>query len=308
MIKKDTWFTGHNNYQKMSLEINDETNQHLFHIDILDVETENFDSIHDIFAMHLKQRQTKFVDVLYSGGIDSEAVLVSCLINKIPVRAYTMKLLYHGLLINSRELYYAEKFCRDNQIEQICVDLNVEKWFSNGDHLRYIEPYKIREKYASTYFYLMEQCDGFPVFAGGYCWPQVHKNPCLLSPRTPWVSLIQKFMLDKGIHGIGDMQSYSLESHMMFIANHCSIFDETRHDGSSVKLPQLKVELYEKMNFGTLEKRMKQHGWEAMPELIGENVNIRKQAHDHGIMGSSITWGEKIAFAMKSIAGYNNQF
>ena len=53
--------------------------------ELLDVPFESNRNITDIFNDHLSIRQTKYVEVLYSGGLDSELVLLSCLKNKIPV-------------------------------------------------------------------------------------------------------------------------------------------------------------------------------------------------------------------------------
>ena len=80
-----TFYSGRSNYKKHTLENN------RFTTELVDVDLMGLDNIHDIFAEHLQARQSRTVEVLYSGGLDSEAVLASCVKSHIPVRAVTMR-------------------------------------------------------------------------------------------------------------------------------------------------------------------------------------------------------------------------
>ena len=77
------WYEGENNYRLLSLLGN------TFTTELLDVPTTGRD-IHQIFSDNVSTRQTKYVDILYSGGLDSECILNSCLMQNIPVRAITI--------------------------------------------------------------------------------------------------------------------------------------------------------------------------------------------------------------------------
>ena len=66
------WNVGLNNYKKCTLELGE--NNHKFTTELLDVPFESNRNITDIFNDHLSIRQTKYVEVLYSGGLDSELV------------------------------------------------------------------------------------------------------------------------------------------------------------------------------------------------------------------------------------------
>ena len=115
------WNVGLNGFKKCMLELGE--NSHKFTTELLDVPFEPNRNITDIFNDHLSNRQTKYVEVLYSGGLDSELVLLSCIKNKIPVIAITLVIKIDGMIINTHDLYYAEKFCRENNLSnaKLCL-------------------------------------------------------------------------------------------------------------------------------------------------------------------------------------------
>ena len=166
-----TWYNGYNNYQKITFDINEETKEHKFHLELLDVPTDDSADINDAFNIHLAEAKGRVIEVMYSGGLDSEIILVHCLRNKIPVRAMTMRLLVNGFAVNTHDLYYSEKFCRENNVEQVILDFHADKFFGNGDHIPYLSSYKIATPHVSTHFWLFEQCSSFPVIGGDYNWP-----------------------------------------------------------------------------------------------------------------------------------------
>lgn len=308
MVEKQEWREGHRNYKKITFEFNKDTKEHFFHIELLEVDTESYDSIYDIFAMHLSTRQTKYVEVLYSGGLDSEIVLIGCMKNKIPTKAITMRIMSNGYLLNTRDIYYAEKFCRNFKIEQKFLDLDVDNWFDNGNHLKYLDNYKITEPHVSTQLWLVEQCSGFPVLGGSYTWPQTHKVNKVLSPHKHCYSVYDKFMSDNNIHGIGNMQNYSLEANLMFIKSHLNIFNPSIHNGNLKKLPVLKRDIFTNLGFNNLELRQTQHGWEIHPDIFDAVSLTNYYRKYYGLVNNSISWGDKIGTILSSPIRYNNTF
>ncbi len=299
------WF-GFNNFKKITCS-NDKDGLKHFNTLILDVEKVSCSNINQVFMLYLEQRQTKFVEVLYSGGLDSECVIASCLINKIPVRAVTMKLLVNGYPINTHDLYYSEKFCRQNGIEQKIVDLQVDHFFESGQYISYLEPYQIIEPHVATQFWLFEQCTGFPVLGGEYCWPWTHQN--LISPVRHEYSYYDVFLKDQGINGIGNMLGHGLESNLMFITSHLKIFNNQIHDGNMLKIPKLKLDLYQAMGLGTFELRMRSYGWEGVPKSVIDKSIYRNHLLDKfGSTSNSISWGNEIAKAINGLPGTNDKF
>ena len=90
--KTVTWTEGYRDYKKVTFDINEPGAQHYYHMELCDVEPMGLDNIHDIFAEHVSVRQTKFVEVLFSGGLDSECVVRSMLEKKIPQKYMLEKL------------------------------------------------------------------------------------------------------------------------------------------------------------------------------------------------------------------------
>ena len=247
------WNVGLNGFKKCTLELGEKS--HKFTTELLDVPFENGRNITDIFNDHLSNRQTKYVEVLYSGGLDSELVLLSCLRNNIPVIAITLVIKIDGLIINTHDLYYAEKFCRENNITHKLIELDADNFFQNGDHLKYLSPYYIIEPHVATHLWLIEQCSYFPIIGGDWPWVQTHTENKVLSPFRLEFASYERFMIDKGIHGIGNMVSFSLESSVKLIQIHLDNYI------SGESISTFKSRMYQTM-YPELNTRLKSHGWE----------------------------------------------
>jgi hypothetical protein len=247
------WNVGLNDFKKCTLELGE--NSHKFTTELLDVPFENNRNITDIFNDHLANRQTKYVEILYSGGLDSELVLLSCIKNNIPIIAITLVIKIEGLIINTHDLYYAEKFCRDNNITHKLVELDADKFFQNGNHLSYLCPYYIIEPHVATHLWLIEQCSYFPIIGGDWPWPHTHVENKVLSPFRLEFSSYERFMKDKGINGIGNMISYSLESSYKLIEIHLN----NHIPGETIS--NFKSRMYQVM-YPELKTRLKSYGWE----------------------------------------------
>lgn len=299
-MNETIWNSGKNNYLVHTLN----AELHTYNTTLQDVETSNM-NIHQLFNEELSVRQTKTVDILYSGGMDSECVLLSCLTNNIPVRAITMRLLVNNYPINTHDLYYSEKFCRERSVEHKLIDLHVDSFFSNGDHLPYLRPYLITEPHVATHFWLFEQCMGFPVMGGEYSWPQSGKK--VLSPHRYEYSCYPRFLNDRGIHGIGNMLNSSLDINLLFIKNNL-VTGREGYFSDFARIPMLKQKLFSNMRLGTFELRMKNYGWENISQVFNKMKYRIELIKEFGITQSSITWGQKIADALGGEPGTNNKY
>lgn len=301
-----TWSSGKHGYRSHSLLPVGGTYNTL----LQDVELSDTTDINQLFNEVLAVRQTNTVEVLYSGGMDSEFVLRSCVVNKIPVRAITMRLLVSGYPINTHDLYYSEKFCRENSIEQKLIDLHVDKFFEGGDHLKYLRPYAITEPHVATHLWLFEQCSGYPVLGGEYSWPW--STDAIVSPHRHEYSCYDKFLNDNNIPGIGSMLSHSLDINFSFIRNHLALmqrFPTGHYRGSSKEIPMFKRDLFCQMGLGVFELRMKHYGWEGLPSSIFNKFKYKLELlKEFGIIKSSITWQSKIAAALGGPVGSNDKY
>jgi len=289
------WSTGLDDFKKHTLD------GVTFTTTLTESEFDSDRNIDDIFYDHLANRNST-VELLYSGGLDSEIVLASCLRNKIPVEAMTMVIKIRGAIANVVDLYYSEKFCRENNVKQNMFYLDATEFYESGRYLEYIEPFKINEPHVASHFWLIEQCQNYPVIGGDWPWVQVHKKPRVLSPFKLSFSSYERFMASKNITGIGNMISHSFESCMYFMKKHIEEYENGTDTFHTV--PFMKHKMY-----GLDEPRIKSYGWEQTP---AELFNINKYRIDLlrllGTPESHITWGDKVSNLIGSSVQTNSSF
>ena len=291
---------GLNEFKKCTLILGEHSNK--FTTELLDVPFENNRNITDIFNDHLSNRQTKYVEVLYSGGLDSELVLLSCLKNKIPVIAMTLVIKVEGLVINTHDLYYAEKFCRENEIVHKLIELDGNTFYQSGRYLDYLTPYYITEPHVATHIWLIEQCSYFPIIGGDWPWSHTHIENKILSPFRLEFSSYERFMTDKNIHGIGNMIGHSLESTCKLIQIHL----DNHIGGESVS--NFKSRMYQTM-YPELTPRLRSYGWEHHKtksfNLINYKIELIKQLK---LTNSHIKWNNTIKTLLNTQADKNDKF
>lgn len=292
-----TW-TGGDGFIKRTLN----TNTKEFLTELTDNEFEPNRSVDEIFYDHLKNRQTKTIDLLYSGGLDSELVLQSCLRNNIPVNAITLVIKVRGAILNVVDLYYSEKFCRENNIKQHLFHLNAEDIFYNDAYIDLLVPYQVSEPHFASHFWLLEKCKNVPVIGGDWPWVQMHKQNKVISPTRIDLCCHERFMLDKKIPGISNMVGHSLESSCHFIKKHIE-YHEPKTDTFNT-VPFLKYKMY-----GVSEPRIRSYGWETCPEQL---LNLKKYKitllSKIGIVRNKIKWGNKIGSILQTNTNENSSF
>ena len=288
------WSTGLNGYKKHSLH-----NNH-FTTELTECQFEKGRNIDNIFIDHLIDKPNSPVELLYSGGLDSELVLMSLLRNKIPVEAMTMVITIKGAILNVVDLYYSEKFCRENNVKQNLFYFDAVDFYDSGKYLDYAVPFNIIEPHVPSHMWLIEQCHNYPIIGGDWPWLQVEKR--VLSPFKLSFSSYERFMSSKGITGIGNMLSHSFESSYYFIDRHLKAHEKDIDSFHTV--PFLKYKMYE-----TNEPRIKSYGWESCPtqlfNITKYKVELLKRAH---AQKSSIIWGEQISQLIESTTNTNSRF
>lgn len=302
-----TWNDGLDNYKQHTHIINPDSGIHYFNTTLLDAPCINYTSIKDYCIDILSNKATHFVDVLYSGGLDSELVVMLCLITGIPVRAITMRLIINGYPINTHDLYYSEKFCRENNVTQILIDLNVEDFFSNGKHIEYLQPYLITEPHVATHFWLFEQCSGFPVLGGEYTWPWIHKP--LLSPHRHHYSYYDKFLKDKNMFGIGNFMNHSLSANTFLIKAHLDTLRRTHIETNSKCIPIFKQKLWRELKLPIPNIRLRSYGWENLSPAIFNMQEYRSGLlKQFGTTYSSITWNKTLTDIIGGTDNTNDRY
>ena len=293
------WNVGLNDYQHCSLILGKGKN--LFNITLQDNDFEPNRNVMDIFNDHLSIRQSKYVEVLYSGGLDSELALLSCVRNNIPVKAMTLVIKIKGLTINTHDLYYAQKFCIEHNIEHKMIELEADKFFDNGTYLDYLKPYHITEPHVATHMWLIEQCSDFPIIGGDWPWVHMHTDDKVLSPFKMEFSSYERFMKDKGIYGIGNMISNSLESSCKFIQLHLDNY-QGRED-----ISDFKARMYQLIE-PVIERRFHSFGWENTPFVNFDLCKYKIPLLKLGTINNTIKWGNTISSLLNTTVNDNASF
>jgi len=276
-----------NGYKKLTLDKNH------FTTELTECQFEPGRSLDDIFYDHLVNRPNSPVELLYSGGSDSELVLLSLIKNKIPFEVMTMVIQFKGITLNITDLYYSEKFCRENNIKQNLFYLDTEELFDSGKYLEYLLPYNITEPHVASHFWLIEQCQSYPILGGD--WPWFQKNKNVLSPFRLAYSMYEKFMQDKRITGIGNMISHSFESSYRFI--------ELQKQSDENIVPLLKQQMYK-----ILVPRIRSYGWEQSKQLFNITKYKMELLKKLGAPKSNIIWGDQISKLINSTTNSNSLF
>jgi hypothetical protein len=294
-----TWQDGMDLYKSHTLEVNGTENVYTLELCDRDIPSE-VRNVSDIINDCLKERDTKTVEVLYSGGLDSELVLRACIKNKIPIVVITMKLYIDGVIINSHDLYYSEKFCREHNLTQKFVELHARPFFENGDHINYLKPYYITSPHVASHFWLIEQCNSFPIMSGDYSWPQ---HIPVLSPHRLSFNSYSKFMQDNGISGIGNVLNHSLELNVKMIQQHIKNYS----DPFNIML--FRSKMYSSLGLGNFEPRFRSFGWEYVSSKWFDRMKYKDELINmYGEDKSTIKWNTKIAEAINGSVGFNDKF
>lgn len=291
------WYTGLNGYKKHTLDLQNKT----FTTEIIDQEYSIEESLEICLYKILKEIKTP-IEVCYSGGIDSEFILKTCISHKIPCIAITMILQYDDLIMNTHDLFYAEKFCRNNNIKQVFFTLNVKEFYKSGEYMEYLKPYSIIEPHVASHFWLIKHCNSFPVIAGDWPWVQTHKSEKIISPWRIDYNSYERFMNDNKIKGIGNMLSYSYELSYNIAKRQIQNTDVSR--GSFAHIHHLKSKL-----FPNLESRLKSYGWENFPKQVFNILDYKVELiKTIGLIKNSISWNNQFKYLLSSNITTNSEF
>lgn len=288
-----TWESGLNGYKKHILSSKE------FITILTDCEVKKDRDIVSIFRDHIGNRN--HVEVLYSGGTDSELVLLTLLESKIPFTAVTMVIKVDGCILNTHDLYYSEKFCREHNIEQKKIDFDAGSFYENGDYLNYLIPYRITEPHVASHFWLIEQLK-YPIMGGDWPWVHRHKLQKVISPIRLDYSCYELFMQSNNIDGIGNMINHSLESTYKFIQLQLDCKLNTKKDHL------IKHDMYRRL-YPSIENRIRSYGWENSRKnilnMVAYKIELIKKSN---IVIPSIRWGDTIAGLLETTERENKSF
>lgn len=276
-----------------------ETEKRLFTCSLKDEPIDENKTFLDIVYDILKNAP-KPVEILYSGGKDSELVLYACMRLKIPFVALTMEIAHDGKLVNTHDLYYASKFCFANDINQKLIQLDSKKIFEQGLYFDNLKKYFIKLPHVASHFFAIEHCHNFPVIAGYWPWVQVGEQSVLSPIRLDFCSY-EEFMQEKNIPGIGNFLSNNLEITNFLCKSHLRNYKINDSEAD------LKYKMYsEIMPF--IEKRYKSMGWELKIPELKLTEYAQKLNYSQTRLRSVVSWGSMLQKTLQTTKNYNEQF
>lgn len=264
------WFSGLNNFKEHTLSDN------IFHINYQNVPLHKDFTLEEIYLEHLSYCNKKFIEVIYSGGLDSEAIILVCLKNKIPVKARTVKLYFDGLLVNGYDLYHVDQFCRAYKVEVEYMELDLVKYYMSPIDIDLCTKYGFNRPYASITCWALGHANGYAMVGGDYPWPYRENNVWKIKPPTLGVNSYDRFLKDNNLDGIGNMQTHSLTSLYLFIKTHIETYDDSLFKTHNSRYNDFYFEYFKNNFFKKLglemSFRFKQHGF--------EHLNRYRKYHD----------------------------
>lgn len=196
----------------------------------------------------------------YSGGLDSEYVLAVFRTLGMPIRPVIMRTQY-----NHHETQYAFKYCEENSIIPVVIDLDYDKFIESGEFLKIATEYKIAAYQMPSNMWLTTQIDG-TVITGD-------SDPHLFLNEGKWfVDEIEpvytqfEFFRKNNIYGTPFFLSYTPEQYFAFLT------DPTMQQLANNQIPgktgsySSKVHVYNNQNHFKLEQRVKKHGYEIVEQ------------------------------------------
>lgn len=255
------WYSGLNNY-KIQTTIGDQ-----FTIEYTEQPIDKSITIQEVYKSHLQNITRPFVEVLYSGGLDSEILMLTLLEMKIPTKVKSIKLYFNDLILNGYDLYFIDNFCRSRNIELEFIDLEITKFHGSPMDIDICSKYHMQKPYHSFTYYALHQCEGYVIMGGEYPWPYLDHNTYKIAcPNIPFSSY-ELFFKDHGLEGIGNMQTHTLTSTYLFMQSHLQVikkvkekyFDKFKY----IEIGNIKHEVMKNLGYN-LTPRFKMTGFEPL--------------------------------------------
>jgi len=117
-----------------------------------------------ISIRNISESTDKPIYLCMSGGIDSEVVARLLIESQIKFKALTVK---HKKGTNYNDTSYADRFCKENNIEQISVSIDAEHFFTKGIEKYIAQGYRSTNIYHYLQLFMLETIENLGGFALG---------------------------------------------------------------------------------------------------------------------------------------------
>lgn len=225
------------------------------------------------------------INVMFSGGIDSEVVAQSFKQVGIP---FTVSIMRFKDNFNLHDISYAIIYCEQNNIKYDLIDLDLLKFWENESH-DYAERAQCYSPQLCPMMWLSDQIDGFPVMGSGdsYLVKQIPHNYIPgVSPYEPsqwysWVNEVHKsfykHFMNQDRPAVPGFFQYTPEITYSFLTDPIIKLLVNNKRLGKLTLQTTKYEIYTK--YFDLIYRKKYHGYEKVVKYQPDNIQNYSGVH-----------------------------
>ena len=224
------------------------------------LQAETVIALKNMYALHKEP-----INLLYSGGIDSEYIAYSLLAARIPCNLVTFQF---KDLLNNHDISYVEKFKKKNAAltyESRVID--IEDFFNSGEAFEYAEKTKATLPHILPLMKMIDLlAERVLVIAAGEPFLIPHNGRWCLRERES-VAALWRFGELKKINGSVSFLQHTPEIFFSYLAD--PIYQQLCSGGRPGKQHSLtsRIDIYN--NGYELENRVKYHGYEKLQLLLG---------------------------------------
>lgn len=237
-------------------------------------------SIKEEYIAELKKLKS-IPTIMYSGGIDSEIVVESCIAGNIPFRAVFVKLIVDNKVMNLHDLKNAEQYAAENNFALQFHEFDAGEYFESGELYTTVQRYKSYGPQVSAHLAAAEQL-GVPVVFGGDAHRfNYHRGPdcVLVDVKSYGHYAYERFCQQHG--GIGDMAAANSAIFFKYLQLQIGMAKDGllfRGVDPGVVSPYCvnynwKCELYRRAGFESLPKETKYTGFEYIRQHYSDKYN-----------------------------------
>ncbi len=197
----------------------------------------------------------------YSGGLDSEYVLAVFKSLGMPITPIIMRTQY-----NDHETQYAFKYCDENSITPVVIDLDYDKFVESGEFLKIATEYKIAAYQLPSNLWLTTQIDGTVITGDSDPHLFLHNDNKWYVDEIEPVYAQFEFFKRNNIHGTPFFLSYTSEQYFAFLTDPTMVALARNHIPGKTGSYSSKVHVYNNQNRFKLEQRVKKHGYELVEQ------------------------------------------
>jgi len=214
-----------------------------------------------LVAEHIWAKKQGKIHLCYSGGLDSEYVLAVFRTLGMPITPVIMRTQY-----NHHETQYAFKYCDENSITPVVIDLDYDKFVESGEFLKIATEYKIAAYQMPSNLWLTTQLDGTVITGDSDPHLFLHNdNKWYVDEIEPMYTQFE-FFKNNNIYGTPFFLSYTSEQYFAFLTDPTMLSLARNHIPGKTGSYSSKVHVYNNQNRFKLEQRVKKHGYEIVEQ------------------------------------------